>query len=98
MEQQDITSSGVRIATPAGGQAAPMPPKHGNTPLIVGIVIVLLILGAGGYYVWSSGLWESFMPASTQAPAQSETSDIEAELQGIDVRTDAEADGLEAQF
>lgn len=98
MEQQDITSGGVRVATPAEGQGASIPPKHGHTLLVVGTVIILLILGAGGYYFWSSGLWEIFMPASTQTPTPSETSDIEADLQSVDVGTDAEADGLEAQF
>jgi len=80
-------------------RAMPPAPQHSNTSLIVvsiALVITLLVLG---YFVWMSGVWQSLMPSAADvAPAQSETSDLEADLQGVDVGGDAEVDALEAQL
>lgn len=102
MEQQS-TISNANIPTSTGtSQGMPPPPaapKRGSAVTIVGLIIlILLALAAGGYYVWASGLWQSFVPQTQGTPADTSTSDIEADLQGVNVGTNAEVDSLEAQI
>ena len=79
----------------------PPAPQHSNIPLIIVSTALVLALVALGYLVWTTGLWQSFVQGPVQeesAPQQTETSDIEADLQSVDVGADAEVEELEAQI
>lgn len=82
---------------------APAPAAEHRSSSLLSILIALIILlavAAGAYFVWQSGLLKSIMPQQSQEqePAQTETSDLEAELDSVDVGSDAEIDSLEAQL
>lgn len=68
------------------------------------VLLILAALGAGAYFVWGSELWRMWMPQASEpaalqpAPQQTETSDLEAELQSIEFGSDAEIESLEAQL
>ena len=94
MEQKN----NINVAPPS----APAPaPKRSNTLLILMSIALVLALAVLGYLVWMTGVWKSLMQTQPQeevAPPQTETSDIEADLQGVDLGGDAEIDALEAQI
>lgn len=99
MEQENNMSAGVPVASMPPAPPASPAPKQGNTLLIILLAVLLFVLLGSGYYLWSSGLLQGLMPAPAEVtPVQTETSDIEADLEGVDVGADAEVDALEAQI
>jgi flagellar basal body-associated protein FliL len=76
--------------------------KSNSLVLTLAILLILIALAAGAYFVWGSDFWRMWLPQSSQetpqTPAQTETSDIEAELESVEVGSDAEIDSLEAQL
>ena len=92
----------MSAGVPVGGTTVmPPAPKNSHTLLLIASLILVFTLLCGGYFVWTTGLWKSFIQTSVQeepVPQQTDTSDIETDLQSVDFGADAEADALEAQF
>ena len=78
--------------------AAPPPSRSSGFAPVLWTLVIVLVLGVVGYFAWASGLFETFIPASSQEEGQSETSDLEADLQSVDDGTDTEVENLEAQI
>lgn len=89
-------------------QPPPVAPaeKSGHTSFILAIaLLILLALAAGaGYFAWSQGLLDAYMPQEqpvveeTPAPTPTETSDLEQELQSVELGADAQLEAYESQF
>lgn len=80
---------------------APPPQHRSSTSLIVIAIVFLLAILVGGYFVWVTEAWRDFVPSSAQEPVppqQTETSDIEADLQSVEFGSQGEIEDLEAQI
>jgi hypothetical protein len=70
----------------------------------IALVLLLALAAGGGYFAWSQGMLDPFIPVQSEEPElpamspPSETSDIEVELERVEMGADAELEGYESQL
>lgn len=76
-------------------------PEEKSTGPTIAIAIIVVIIIAGGYYLWKSGVLKRTTPSvapTTEGTAASDVASIEADLGAIDIGSDSGLNQLETQF
>ena len=84
--------------------AAAEPASHTGIILTIALLIILALAAGAGYFAWSQGLLSAYLPQAEpvveeeQAPPQTETSDLESDLQSVELGADTQLEMYESEL